>query len=203
MDMSELLQDLSWLAAFITLLVTLWRINYDRTKDRAQRNVELKQRRQSLKWDQARAAKSIVDEMLASDLATMARHMLDYPSGRVYVIAGERLQVDRAYYLEALERRLNGPDDRFTSQEIHVRDCFDSLFFYLGIMEHWVRSELVRFEDVKYPVDYYVRLLKAPVGDDRNGSKSSLGRTPWEVYERYMQDYGMDLGLAFCAREPG
>jgi hypothetical protein len=44
-------------------------------------------------------------------------------------------------------------------KSIHIRDCFDSMFHYFAILEYYIETRLVKFKDVKFPADYYVKKI--------------------------------------------
>jgi hypothetical protein len=74
----------------------------------------------------------------------------------------------------------------FSDKEAFVRDAFDSLFYYFGILEHNVRRGLVDFSDLEYPVEYYVTLL----------AKHRA------VFDNYLMVYGFSRGRSFLDRFP-
>ena len=41
----------------------------------------------------------------------------------------------------------------------YIVDCFDGLFYYMSTLEHYINSSLVIYEDVAFPLDYYMPLL--------------------------------------------
>lgn len=63
---------------------------------------------------------------------------------------------------EEMEEALRPHDvnSSFSSKEVYVRDCFDNLFDAIEQIEHFPRIELIEFEDVRYPLGYYISKLR-------------------------------------------
>ena len=37
-----------------------------------------------------------------------------------------------------------------------IQDCFDALFYFLAMFEHYIARSLIVSGDVAYPIEYYV-----------------------------------------------
>lgn len=111
--------------------------------------------------------------------------MLDW-SGRRYAINDE--VADEVYWedLPAALRVSGGPVPGFTAKEMYIRDCFDALFDSMNMLEHYLRTELLEFADVQFPLAYYVRLLNQ--------------RLPAATVDAYLNDYGFELASKFLRR---
>lgn len=152
------LQAIAWLAAGIgaaVAIIKLW------TESRASRE----QRERDLRWRQAEAGKSLNDEMQTDNQAWPALQMLDSPERVFTVETGERLTISHADIARALTEEEPGDEiDRL--KLAYIRDCFDTLFYYFAIIDHYIANTLIREGDVAYPLEYYVPLLtrlKTPV----------------------------------------
>jgi hypothetical protein len=55
-------------------------------------------------------------------------------------------------------------EDKMEKLRLNVRECFDELYFRMGQLEDAIHANLVMFEDVKTPIDYYVGLMAEDVG---------------------------------------
>jgi hypothetical protein len=140
------------------------------------------QRAQELRWRKAQAAKVLNDELLSDDDAQAALTMLDWDGREFELKPGV---VDTITEPEMLAS-LRTVSTRFSDKEAFVRDAFDGLFYYLGVLEHNVRGCLVDFSDLEYPAEYYVKLL-------------AKHRT---VFETYLSTYGFSRASTFLDRFP-
>lgn len=145
------LQATAWLAAAVGAIVTavkFW------TELRASRE----QRERDLAWRQAEAGKSLNDEMQTDEKAWPALQMLDSDE-RVYAISDRKeLTIRTSDIPKALmERDIENPLER--EKFTYIRDCFDNLFYYFAIMDHYIASTLIRETDISYPLEYYVPRL--------------------------------------------
>jgi hypothetical protein len=145
-NLKNWLQAIAWIAASIGVVITVIRFWSELRLGRIQRESDHR-------WKQAQAGKSLNDEMLTDPLAWPALQMLD-SDGRVFKLpSGEAVAICLADVRNALDP--NSVDEKME----FIRDCFDSLFYYLAMMEHYTNRTLVNAEDVAYPLDYYVPLL--------------------------------------------
>jgi hypothetical protein len=63
--------------------------------------------------------------------------------------------ISRADIESALDPN-TGPSDKKLQ---YIQECFDSLFYYMATLEHYIASTLILPADVAFPLDYYVPLL--------------------------------------------
>jgi hypothetical protein len=152
-DVSPVFKDwtqvLAWVAAVVGVAIAF-------AKGRTEVRENREQRARELRWRQASAGREIVNEMLSDEYSDAALTMLDW-SGLEYEIApGRRVTVTHADYVAALRIE----QLQFTDEEQYTRDCFDTLFYYMGTMEHLQESGLVGFDDVVYPLDYYANRMR-------------------------------------------
>jgi hypothetical protein len=170
-NLQNWLQAVSWLCAAAAAVGAVFTAIYGIKKGRKELELNRDQRADELKWKRARAAKELNDELLADVSASHARFMVDYPSGRDFVLPGATSPVTIANkdVVQALTQRhppgtIVPPVDRF------IRDAFDELFYRMGVLEHYISRDLVELADVKHPIDYYVHRmsevgLQKPVQD--------------------------------------
>lgn len=146
---SNLLQNLAWLAAAGSLILSLVSYLSQQILNRQQRQLELR-------WRQAEAGKKLIDEMLSDENALAAMKMLDWNDVKFEIAPGNFQSVWEKDYLQALRiENLN-----FTDKEMFIRNCFDSLFYYAAMIEHYLKSNLIVFEDVAFPLDYYYKTMR-------------------------------------------
>jgi hypothetical protein len=175
-QLQEWLQAMAWVAAAVAAVVAAFKFRSELRLGREQRDRELR-------WKQAEAGKSLNDEMLADALAVPALRMLDYdgrsftlPSGRPVVITHDDLRI-------ALNPEHRVADDN-AEKEQYICDCFDSLFYFMSTLEHYIQSSLILPEDVAFPLEYYVPLLA----------------TFRSVVEEYLDRYRLHKATAFLHR---
>jgi hypothetical protein len=152
-DLSPSLKDwaqiFAWGAAVIGVGVAFVKARVEIRENREQRARELR-------WQQANAGKHLVDELLSDEYSDAALTMLDWSGLEYEITPKERVVVTREDYVSALRvENLN-----FTEKEQYIRDCFDTLFYYMGTMQHHEENALVRFDDVVYPLDYYANRMR-------------------------------------------
>jgi len=141
----------------------------ERTDDRALRKSEqdqrqdaLDQRNRQLRWDQAKLAKEINDQFLADHGAQDALGIVDadVPIFKVTTLENPPktypISIEDGEHIKALQIGGAGAEPK----EIYVRECFDAWFYWMSIMEQYLKNKLVLQEDVAYPSDYYVRCLR-------------------------------------------
>jgi hypothetical protein len=109
-----------------------------------------------LRWKQAELGRDMVNKMMA-DEGWKAMEMMDWDDeGREYEINGvrEKVNVDAVY--AALERSESTDKDR------HIIDRLDRAFFLVSQLEAAVRSDLVKLEDVRFPLSWYAAKRMCP-----------------------------------------
>jgi hypothetical protein len=109
-----------------------------------------------LEWKQADMARTLVNGMI-NDEGWQAMTMLDWEEGRTYEIAPSVtvriLPHDVPVAIEA-SLRANGP--RRTETQRFITDRYDRFLFQVSQLQAAVRSGLVRKEDVRFPLEWYV-----------------------------------------------
>ncbi len=109
-----------------------------------------------LRWKQAELAREMVNKMMA-DEGWKAMEMMDWDDeGRAYEINGQQEKVNVQAVYAALEK------DESTDKDRHIIDRLDRTFFLVSQLESAVRSELVRIEDVRFPLSWYAAKRMCP-----------------------------------------
>jgi hypothetical protein len=144
----EWLQALAWAATAGGVIVAVWKLRSDAHATREQRD-------RDLRWRQAEAGKKLNDEMMTDVRSRAAMQMLDY-SGRTFKLPSN---TSSTITHSDLATALNSMTAISNEKDIYIRDCFDSFFYYLATLEHYISSTLIRYEDVAFPIEYYVPLL--------------------------------------------
>jgi hypothetical protein len=78
-----------------------------------------------------------------------------------FTVEGKTVSVTRTDVQDALNVENN---DNLPSNGVLVRESFDRLFYRMGKIERALGSNLIRFEDVCSPMDYYVPFLRSTHG---------------------------------------
>jgi hypothetical protein len=140
---------LSWLAGALGVFVAA-------AKFRSEVQSNREQRERDLRWRQADAGKKLNDEMLDDREAYAALQMIDSGSRQFELPSKHTVVVTTEDWLQALDPKAIREDEK----SVFIRDCFDSAFYYMATLEHYVQSGLVRVDDVAYPLRYYIPLMK-------------------------------------------
>jgi hypothetical protein len=114
------------------------------------------EQRRQLRWEQAKYGRELVGAMLADPPAKAALLMLDYESRAYEVRPGDTTRITSATVWTALDTANVGLE----ADWVFVRDSFDRLLYHVAGLEHAVRTELVEFDDVRYPLGYYVAKMR-------------------------------------------
>lgn len=169
----DVAQLVVWLVAVLGGLYGVWSGINESKAHRAQQEAQLR-------WQQAELARQILEKLGDNPKAKSAMRMLDW-SGREFEVApGHRDRIKTEEMITALRT----DDLKFTDKEVFVRDCFDDLFDGFELIEHYVRIRLIRFDDVKAPISYYVQKL--------NEHRESI--------QNYLREYDFALAKALVDR---
>lgn len=152
-DVKDWLQAASWLAAAIGLVVTIVKFWSELREGRLQRQRELR-------WKQAEVGKSLNDEMQTDERAWAAMQMLDSRRRQFKLPEGRWVTIEHADIARAFDPRGDHTGRPEEEEKIQfIRDNFDSLFYFLALLDHYISSTLIREEDVAFPLEYYIPLL--------------------------------------------
>jgi hypothetical protein len=145
-------------------------------------------RQQEFRWKQADAAKELIEKMSADKNARCAMKMLDWENRQFDDNGRQTAPISAALMMSSLRvSNMPQPDPLvFTPDEVFVRDCFEALFDEYERFENYVRINLINFEDVKFPIGYYVRLMAHNK----------------RVFHAFLQTYGYELALGLLDRFP-
>ena len=109
-----------------------------------------------LEWKQAEMARTLINGMMAND-GWQAMTMLDWEEGRTYEIApGKTVLILPRDVPVAIHAALQANGPRRTETQRFITDRFDLFFFQVSQLQAAVRSGLVRVEDVRFPLNWYV-----------------------------------------------
>ena len=109
-----------------------------------------------LEWKQAEMARTLVNGMMADD-SWQAMTMLDWEEGRTYEIApGTKAHILPRDVPVAIEASLRAKGPQRTETQRFITDRYDRFLFRVSQLQAAVRSGLVRQEDVRFPLEWYV-----------------------------------------------
>ena len=129
------------------------------------------QKATELRWNQAKLAVELQDDMLINDPQSFnALRMTDW-SAFDFVVNGKTVKVTREEVRAALDTE---NDNNLPPNGVFIRESFDRLFYRMGKIERSLESNLVRFEDVCSPMDYYVPFLRSTYGQVLDGYMTQL-----------------------------
>jgi hypothetical protein len=115
-----------------------------------------------LEWKQADMARTMINAMM-KDEGWQAMTMLDWEEGRTYEIAPRTIvRILPPVVPVAIEAalRTNGP--KRTETQRFITDRFDRFLFEVSQLQAAVRSGLVRKDDVRFPLNWYVEKRLCP-----------------------------------------
>lgn len=143
------------------------------------------QRTEELRWRQANLARELIDKMLADEQAGSALRMLDWEeqSHEYEIEVGRKEEINVNDVYSALQVN----DSQKSPKDVYIRECFDQLFFHINQVERSLRIKVLQFDDVKFPLDYYSKLMLQQK----------------MVFETYMNEYGDKEALTFFQRFEG
>ena len=176
-DVKDWLQAIAWIAATIGVVVAL-------IKFRSELKLGRLQREQELRWRQAEVGKALNDEMQTDDLAWAAMQILDADTARNFTAPDKmRYSISFTDIEPALKAGVRREDDKTK----YIQDCFDSFFYFMAMLEHYIANQLILVEDVAYPIDYYLKRMK------KAGLKPAI--------EAYLKECERTRSLAFFHRD--
>jgi hypothetical protein len=140
-----------------------WRKTHaERAKDRELLGREQTQRDRQLRWDQAKLAKDVNDQFLADHEAQQALAIVDADGDTCELTDGDDKAIKYVYDRTKNEQvtALRVDIKVIDKKAVFLRDCFDAWFYWMSIMEQYLKNNLILLEDVAYPSDYYLRELR-------------------------------------------
>ena len=109
-----------------------------------------------LEWRQADMARTMVNAMM-KDEGWQAMTMLDWEEGRTYEIAPDvKVRILPQDVPVAIEAALRANGRKRTETQRFITDRYDRFLFQVGQLQGAVRSGLVRKDDVRFPLNWYV-----------------------------------------------
>jgi hypothetical protein len=143
------------------------------------------QRKSELRWRQANAAKEIIDDMHCNSLAKNAVTMLDWSEGKHGCEFKEGKIIEISYLKDVIPALQKTQQDcSETDQDIAY--CFDWFFYFIDRIEHYIRTSLIEFEDVKdvfKPYNQKIKKHKQVFEDFMSAHSYELASNFWKRYD--------------------
>ena len=175
----ETVEIASWFVAIVGGLAAAYKGLRELSESRRLREHELR-------WKQAQLAREVLNSFFSNKFVRDATIMLDWYGREFEIGPNKKAEIVWADLPVAL-RTWGGPQVPFDDTQVYIRDCFDALFDGLELIEHYLRTGLLDFSDVQFPMAYHVKKL----------------REHWNAMEPFMNRYGYSLALAFVDRFHG
>jgi hypothetical protein len=139
-----------------------------------------------LRWKKAQLAREIFDRFDANRRLTDAVTMLDWTGREFEILPGQRVEIRWEDLPDALRRWQ--PPISFDHKQVYIRDCFDELFYGMSQLEHSLRTGLLDFADLEFPMSYTVGKIRQ--------------QWLWAAVAVFLNEYDYDLASAFIKRFP-
>ena len=168
LDISQLV---AWLVAGVGVVFGVFRGLKEMRLSREARQTEQR-------WRRADLARQLLERLEGDEAVLAAFRMTDYDKGEIDVqgrFTATRQEVKTALTVGPLKP---------VSKETQIRDSFHSLFSHLEHLEHYIRINLIFFEDVQYPLEYWMRNLLAD----------------WRTVSKNLDAYNFPLARRFIER---
>ena len=109
-----------------------------------------------LEWKQAEMARTLVNAMI-KDEGWQAMTMLDWEEGRSYeIVPGTKVLIVPRDVPAAIQASLHADGPKRTETQRFITDRFDRFLFQVCQLQGAVRCGLVRQDDVRFPLNWYV-----------------------------------------------
>lgn len=172
----DLIQALAWIGTVIATVFAAFKAISEVRANRLQRAEELR-------WKQANAAKEIIKDIHSNNRAGNAAAMLDWSEGKCRLTFEGNKSVEISYEKDVIPA-LRKPLSECLDLDRDIVYCFDWFFYYINRIEHYIRTNLIEFEDVEDICRLYSKKIKRHE----------------KVYERFMNTHSYTLAIEFWKR---
>lgn len=156
-------------STLVSIIIALWGVGSAlRSAKKA-----IQEKRNEHRQKQLAAARDMIKEIFSDPLARSAMRMMDW-SGRTFIHEGQTFTVHSMDLKSALVVHKKGM--WFNKQQEFIRDCFESFFDHMLVLEHFIEQNYLNEADIAVPLEYYAgRIVAFP-----------------ETYYGFMSAYGYD-----------
>jgi hypothetical protein len=117
----------------------------------------LYQYRQNQTWRETEFIAKEAKDFFENEVVVKALKILDWEKRKIDFDQNDKKTVDRVLLRESLRRGRDA--DKFSSDQVYLRDLFDNFFDRLGRFEQYIRSGVVSFKRVERYFRYWGELL--------------------------------------------
>lgn len=146
------------------------------------------------KWKKAEFVSKEIKEFYNDFDIKRAMILLDWNSNELDLKTNE-IEGEKKFYfnddliVSALQTHKDSPS--FSDKEVVIKGVFDSLFDRLTMFDNYIETGLIRTNDIKPYLIYWIRIL----ADSQNDRKSKEVRS--QIW-KYIDEYGYDRIRTFC-----
>ncbi|MCB0397315.1 MAG: hypothetical protein KDD36_11705 [Flavobacteriales bacterium] len=147
-------------------------------------------------WKKAELVSREVKEFLADFNVKRALVLLDWNANHLALDKDEMpgnttMKFDDALIESAL--RTHKECQKFTHEEVIIKEIFDHFLDRLTMFENYIESGLINARDLKPYLNYWIRILADPRSDRK---PASTRKKMWV----YIDEYGFDKVRSLCGR---
>jgi len=172
----DLIQALAWIGAVVAAAFAAFKAISEVRSSRHQRKDELR-------WKQANAAKEIINDLHRNNRAVNATTLLDWSEGKFHLSFEGNERVEISYEKDVIPA-LSKRQSEYSELDREIVYCFDWFFYYIHLIEHYIRTKLIEFEDVEFICRLY--------------SKKIMRQD--KLYETFMNTHSYTLAIEFWKR---
>src|SRR5262249_43857862 len=151
---TDLLFLVAWGATLLVVVVVALMIRNELVQTR-------RLREQDFRWRRSRMAKDVLSALWSDRLCRDAIAMLEWPTGKFEVTFGNKQEVCTEDLGPALSNSDNQRLSPLTDKQLYIRECFSGLADALELLEHDLRTGLLDFVDVEFPMAHTVAQLRS------------------------------------------
>jgi hypothetical protein len=169
----DIIQVVSWGVAILGGLIAAYVAIH-------QLKLNAEQRKNELRWKQANAAREIINDIHSNIWAKNAVTMLDWSEGNHRLKFEDKNSVEISYEKDVIPA-LKKSQSECSDLDQDIISCFDWFFYFINRIEHYIGTDLIKFEDVEDIWRLYGEKIKRQE----------------EVYETFMITHSYKLAIDF------
>lgn len=132
------------IGGIVSALALIWTLN----ESTVQKKLELRR-------NQSRLGMELVDAILSDTQTFDALRMVDW-NRRIYQVGKNKQVITTEDVRIALDIQNS---DHLSEIDVFIREHFDELFYHMEKIERCLRVDLIQFEDIQSPLDYYLPIM--------------------------------------------
>jgi hypothetical protein len=172
----DLIQALAWIGTVVAAAFAAFKAISEVRSNRLQRAEELR-------WKQANAAREIIKDLHSNNWADNATAILDWSEGKFHLTFEGNKRVEISYEKDVIPA-LSKRQSEYSDLDRDIVYCFDWFFYYINLIEHYIRIKLIEFKDVEDICRLYSKKIMRPD----------------KLYETFMNTHSYTLAIDFWKR---